>query len=82
MTQLTMVKLEAGTIQWLGPENLPDETEKAIEHAVTTFGFLLNTSERRGRWFFFTEFADMIEKNFETSAKIDYVLHTLRFAGA
>lgn len=79
--KLAMVKLETGKIQWLAPENLPDDIEKSIQHAVDTFGFLLNTSERRGRWFLFTEFADMIEKNVESSPRIDCVLHTLRTMG-
>ena len=54
-----MIKYEYGTVSykvqqgtWYAPW---------IEHAATSYGFLLNKPERQGRWHTWSDFADFME---------------------
>lgn len=43
---------------------VPAELYEIVYYGALSFGFLLNTADRRGRWFTWSQFADIVEQHY------------------
>lgn len=74
-----MIALYVGNCMahWCAPEGYTNQT---VEYAIAAYGYLLNTSERRGRWHTLHEFAEIIEQNYVVDERVAFILKELRNA--